>query len=235
LLTLAFDTSTTTGLVVLLRDKAVLSSKLWNREGSHGEFLTPALNECLDLANLRPTDIDQIAVGIGPGSFTGARISVNAAKALAYTLSKPILTYDTTELLAAGVSLFERPLLVMLNANKNQIYASTYIWNSHVWHRKSLLNCYHLESLDSLILTEHLCLGDGFEEYQAFLPPKAASFLVRDLRATNATSDTPSVASFQNLDRLGSRQPLVWKDIQALYVRASGAEEKRQEDLNKKV
>ena len=110
--TLALDTSTSQGGVAVLEGERVLSRIVWSREKSHSEFLTPNIETCLRDAGLEVRALDRIAVGRGPGSFTGIRVAINAARALAYALSKPVFTFDTMEILAAGVSDADRKSVV---------------------------------------------------------------------------------------------------------------------------
>ena len=79
MLLLAFDTSTSQGGVAVFQDSHLKARHVWSREGSHGELLTPAIEKALNEAGVQAYQLDAVAIGRGPGSFTGARIAVNAA------------------------------------------------------------------------------------------------------------------------------------------------------------
>lgn len=224
---LALDTSTDLGSVAVLRAGQPLAAKTWSRVGSHGEHLTPALETCLASAKIEAKDLNYLALGHGPGSFTGVRIAVNAARSLSYALNIPVYAFDTTEILAADVTRNDLPLAVLLNAHKNLIFASTFIWRDQKWQRALKLEAYDLKTLETHIQSPHLCVGDAFDEFSSVFSPHLRAHLVRD----PSMSDRPQAEVLGKLahQNLGIRQPLAWKSVQALYIRASGAEEKLRE------
>ena len=241
---LAFDTSTARGGVAVLRNGKTLSEISWERQGSHAEFLTPAIEKCLSEAGLIAQNLDAIAIGHGPGSFTGVRVAVNAARSLGFALGKPTYAFDTSEILAAGVpttsSVFAsrsnfqpnfRPdfhhLLTIVNAHKNSVYASIFRFEKSTWVRTLPLTAVSPEDLSSLVKDPHLCLGDGYLEYADVLPANLKALLLRE----NSFSDFPLPAALGLMASMPTpiSRPLVWNEVQALYIRDSGAEEKLRE------
>jgi len=97
MLTLAFDTATGTATYALVRDGQVLGE----RTGRAVEVLADA-DELLRTAGVVPRDLDLLAVGVGPGSFTGVRIGLAAARGVALALDLPVAGVSTLEALAAG-------------------------------------------------------------------------------------------------------------------------------------
>jgi tRNA threonylcarbamoyladenosine biosynthesis protein TsaB len=97
MLTLAFDTATGVATSALVRDGEVLGE----RTGRAAEVLADA-DELLRTAGLSPRDLDRLAVGVGPGSFTGVRIGLAAARGLALALDLPVAGVSTLDALAAG-------------------------------------------------------------------------------------------------------------------------------------
>lgn len=226
--TLAFDTSSNKGGVAVLSDDTVIARQIWEREGSHGELLTPALDSCVRQAGLTMRQMDRIAIGHGPGSFTGVRIAVNAARALSYALQKPIYAFGTDEILAEAVEQKTQPLAVVINAHKNMVYASTFVWQNDGWTRQLPLAAMTLDELDKNLNFPHLCVGDGFDEFKQHMNNRLIANLLRD----TACADEPVPEAIGRLahKRASKAQALGWKDVQALYIRASGAEEKLRED-----
>lgn len=94
---LAFDTSAAHCAAAVLRDDAIRAERMEPMERGQAERLMPMLEEVLAEAQIAWRDLDSIAVGVGPGSFTGVRIAVSAARGLALALGIP----------AVGVSNFE--------------------------------------------------------------------------------------------------------------------------------
>ncbi|MES2965719.1 MAG: tRNA (adenosine(37)-N6)-threonylcarbamoyltransferase complex dimerization subunit type 1 TsaB [Bdellovibrionota bacterium] len=219
MIVLALDTSTARGGVAVFERDRVLSSRSWDRKGSHSEFLTAEIESCLKDAGRTVRDLERLALGNGPGSFTGIRVAVNAARSLAYALTIPIAVFDTTEILSAAVARRDLPVVTLVNAQKNAVFAATFVDGS----RTSGPTMVEAGGLDSLLTTPHLCVGDGYVALFPALTPTLIAKLVRD----PAQSDFPSAETLGRIawESRDTRPPLVWKDAQALYIRASGAEE----------
>lgn len=97
MLTLAFDTATAVATVALVRDGETLGERV-----TEARALLQAVDELLDGAGIGPGELDRIAVGTGPGSFTGVRIGLAAARGLALALGVPVAGVSTLDALAAG-------------------------------------------------------------------------------------------------------------------------------------
>lgn len=235
MLTLAFDTSSAKGGVAVLDGEKVLSHLAWEREGSHGELLTPAIEQALRDSNRKIHELQLIALGHGPGSFTGVRIAVNAARALAFANKTPVMAFDSTEVLAGAVDDHDLPVLALINAQKNQLFTSTFVWNDGEWSRKNPIETLELDALIDRINSPHLCVGDGYLEFADLIPATARERFVR--RGGPQDFPLPEVIGRLAVRSHGRRPTLNWNEVQALYIRASGAEEKLEEsrkDLSRK-
>jgi tRNA threonylcarbamoyladenosine biosynthesis protein TsaB len=127
---LAFDTSAgVTAVAVLEADRVVIEDSTPSEE-RHAETLLPRIEQCLERAGMGLSDLDSIAVGIGPGSFTGVRVGVATAKGLALATGKPLR--GVVSLAALAVSVLEcdsaPELLVapILDAYKGEVFAALY-------------------------------------------------------------------------------------------------------------
>ena len=233
MLILALDTSTAQGGVAVLDRENVLSASIWTRETSHSELLTSQIEDTLRAASHGLKDVSLIALGRGPGSFTGIRIAVNAARTLGYALNVPIAMFDTDEILAAAVLRHDLPLLTVINAQKNSVFASWHRYDStsKQWRRTNPPQLTTPEELAQGLVGPHLVVGDGYE----VLVAEAASTFVAACVRDSSVSDLPHPSSLGLLAwaTRDSRPPIVWKDAQALYIRASGAEEKLRETQGK--
>ena len=95
----------------------------------HSEKLHLFIEECLLKANLKLSDLKAINVSKGPGSYTGLRVGVSAAKGLAYGLTIPLISVDTLEALADSVlgSLANDAVLIpMIDARSMEVFCSVY-------------------------------------------------------------------------------------------------------------
>jgi tRNA threonylcarbamoyladenosine biosynthesis protein TsaB len=225
--TLALDTSTSQGGLAVLKGTDVLSRRLWLREKSHSEMLTPTLEACLAEAGIRAAQLARIAVGQGPGSFTGIRIAINAARTLSFSLSLPVHAFDTLRILAAGVPASERPVLALVNAHKNLLYTARFVSREGTWMALDVPTARSLEEIEQLIQTPHVCIGDAYVEYESILPSSLKANLLRDA----GLSDFPLPEVLGNLALTDPHRPLEWNEVQALYIRASEAEERLRQGL----
>jgi tRNA threonylcarbamoyladenosine biosynthesis protein TsaB len=101
-LLLALDTSTAVAAVAVLRGGALLAERSLSAERNHSVHLLTTVQELLRSLELRPRQLGGIAVGAGPGSYTGVRVAVSAAKTLAWTLGVPLAGVSTLAALALG-------------------------------------------------------------------------------------------------------------------------------------
>ncbi|CAM5359488.1 tRNA (adenosine(37)-N6)-threonylcarbamoyltransferase complex dimerization subunit type 1 TsaB [Frigidibacter albus] len=119
-LILAFDTSAAHCAAALLRGDVLLAARAEPMAKGQAERLMPLLEELLAGAGAGWRDLDALAVGIGPGNFTGIRISVAAARGLALSLRLPALGIGTLEALALDLP---RPVLAVTDARRGEVYA----------------------------------------------------------------------------------------------------------------
>lgn len=99
---LAFDTSTSSLAVAVMEGGSLLAEHHLHAERNHSAVLISAIQEALDKAGIHKSMLDGIAVGVGPGSYTGARIAVTTAKTLAWALKLPVYGISSLEALALG-------------------------------------------------------------------------------------------------------------------------------------
>ncbi|MGI3169271.1 tRNA (adenosine(37)-N6)-threonylcarbamoyltransferase complex dimerization subunit type 1 TsaB [Pseudooceanicola sp. C21-150M6] len=118
MITLAFDTSAAHCAAALVSDDHVLATRVEEMTKGQAERLFPLLEEVLAEAGLSWSDLDRIGVGVGPGNFTGVRISVAAARGLALSLGIPAIGVSTFE----AVRHAEPEASVAVPAPRDQVY-----------------------------------------------------------------------------------------------------------------
>ena len=128
---LSIDTSHQNGSVAIVVAHAspwraeVLAAASARVSNAHGESLLPIVEAMMKSAGLTLAQIDLIAVGIGPGSFTGTRIGVATAKGLAIGAHKPLRGVDAFAALAADAGArFGDEVAVAIDARKSEVYLS---------------------------------------------------------------------------------------------------------------
>lgn len=95
-------------------------------EKNHSVHIMPMIDEALERTGTKLADVDAFAVVTGPGSFTGVRIGVAAAKGLALAAGKPCIAVDALEALAAGADRNDAVLCPMFDARAGQVYAAAF-------------------------------------------------------------------------------------------------------------
>lgn len=130
---LNIETATTNCSVSISKEGKVLFLKEDNNlQYSHAESLHVFISEILKQANILPSQLDAIAVSKGPGSYTGLRIGVSAAKGLCYALDKPLISVNTLQSLAHQVEVNDAVIIPMLDARRMEVYSAIYNANHHL-------------------------------------------------------------------------------------------------------
>ena len=123
---LGIETSTPLGSVALFGGGRLQAELTLRSPGTHSEKLFPSVERLLGLAGLSVRDLAAVAVSMGPGSFTGLRVGVAAAKGLAFSLQVPLYGIPTLEVLAA--SSFPGPSAVwaVMDARRGEVFAARF-------------------------------------------------------------------------------------------------------------
>ncbi|RLA79201.1 MAG: tRNA (adenosine(37)-N6)-threonylcarbamoyltransferase complex dimerization subunit type 1 TsaB, partial [Deltaproteobacteria bacterium] len=114
---LGIETSTDMGGVALVEDGVLRAEWTWNLPRGHSVRLIPAVEAVLKGLDWRVEDLDGVAVGVGPGSFTGLRIGLATAKGFALALGKPIVGIPSLDAMVYGLP-SSRPLCAITDAKR---------------------------------------------------------------------------------------------------------------------
>ncbi|WP_405378386.1 tRNA (adenosine(37)-N6)-threonylcarbamoyltransferase complex dimerization subunit type 1 TsaB [Phascolarctobacterium sp.] len=128
MLTLAIDTATKVCTVALCRDQKLLAEYTINMGMTHSEGLLPQLEQLLQRTGIAKKEIDLLAVSMGPGSFTGLRIGLATAEAMAYSWQCCLHGVDTLKAMAYNIPLEGKVLSPVLDAQKGNFYQALYQW-----------------------------------------------------------------------------------------------------------
>ncbi|RRQ49391.1 tRNA (adenosine(37)-N6)-threonylcarbamoyltransferase complex dimerization subunit type 1 TsaB [Maribacter algicola] len=127
-LILNLETATTNCSVCLSLKGEVVSIRENNTPNySHAEQLHVFIKECMDESGFSMTDLDAIAVSKGPGSYTGLRIGVSAAKGLCFALDVPLISIATLKSLASQLKIAEGDFIIpVLDARRMEVYSAVF-------------------------------------------------------------------------------------------------------------
>jgi tRNA threonylcarbamoyladenosine biosynthesis protein TsaB len=118
---LAIDTATLVASVAVRDGDTVRAGEA--RAQTHSEMLLPLIDQVLARAGLGPADLDAVACGAGPGSFTGLRIGLSTAKGICFAIGRPLVLVSS---LAALSQEGRGTVLAVLDAKKQEVYAGLY-------------------------------------------------------------------------------------------------------------
>jgi tRNA threonylcarbamoyladenosine biosynthesis protein TsaB len=123
---LAIDTSTLHAAVVVRRADGAEFHAPVDPDSRHGRRLIPSIRDMLAEAGLEVSDLGAIAVGTGPGSFTGLRIGLTAAKTLAYVNDTPLVALDSLEVLAWGAPQGALRIAAWVDAQRQDVFTADF-------------------------------------------------------------------------------------------------------------
>ena len=126
---LGIETSSAVASVAVGNDKEIRSELIVQAGLTHSEQLVPHIEAVLTTGKVKKSNITGIAVTIGPGSFTGLRIGLGTAKALAYAWNVPVVGVLTTDVLAQSLMYSNYRICTVIDAQKKQVYGRQYEWN----------------------------------------------------------------------------------------------------------
>ncbi|KXT68735.1 tRNA (adenosine(37)-N6)-threonylcarbamoyltransferase complex dimerization subunit type 1 TsaB [Streptococcus cristatus] len=121
---LAMDTSNKALSLAILENEETLGQVTLNIKKNHSITLMPAIDFLMNSLDMKPADLDRIAVAQGPGSYTGLRIAVATAKTLAHTLKIELV--GVSSLLALVPEQVEGLVIPIMDARRNNVYAGFY-------------------------------------------------------------------------------------------------------------
>ena len=122
MLILAFETSAKAASVALHDDAKLLAESYQNTGLTHSQTLMVMAEDMLKQCGYTAKDVTHVAVAAGPGSFTGVRIGVAAAKGLAWGLQVPCCGVSTLEAMAKNMGIYAGIVCAVMDARRNQVY-----------------------------------------------------------------------------------------------------------------
>ena len=164
MLILAFETTAKAGSVALLEDGKLLAESYQNTGLTHSQTLMVMAEDMLKAAGKTMADVTAVAVAEGPGSFTGVRIGVAAAKGLSWGGEIPCYGVSTLESMARTLGAYQGYVCPVMDARRSQVYNSLFYVNQGELERKTEDRAIALSELaDELKLLEEpiFLVGDG--------------------------------------------------------------------------
>lgn len=218
---LGIDTATDVLAVAITNDNTLITEYRSNIRRAHAEKLIGAIDLVLHDADVSLHDIDVIAVGTGPGSFTGLRIGIAAVKGLAFAAMIPVVAVSSLDALALQAGLHSNPICPLVKAQGDEAYAAIYQAEHGNIVRKTDYQIIALDQLDQLITQKTLVMNFGMKNLPALITKKLEQ-LIEIAPSTSCLASGYFISllgfekamkhEFEDLDRL---EPFYLKDFKA--------------------
>ncbi len=244
---LAIETTGANASVAIINESKKIWEEYCDETMNHLRFLIPMIETLLEKCGLKIQDIDGIAVSEGPGSFTGIRIGIATAKALAQALNLEIVCVPTLRAFAYGAVEEKRILCPIFDARRSQVYAGAYIWEAQGVCTQLIDDAaYMLEDflrqmqavLEKTGQTEILFFGDGISSYKEQIEEWAQGLKHENAQGTQPVIDfAPEERRFQKASSVAALGYKLWEQGNAqnlfqakpVYLRQAEAQRKLEE------
>jgi len=207
-LILSIETATTNCSVSLSKQgKTLVLKEDYDKSYSHAERLHVYIDAVLKEANINSKQLNAIAVSKGPGSYTGLRIGVSAAKGFCFALDRPLISVPTLDGLAHQININDGVIVPMLDARRMEVYSA--IFDSDF----NQIRATEAQILDEKSFEDYLengkvyFIGNGVEKTKTLINHSNAIFIEDKLPSANEMSmlafnkykisDTEDVAYFE--------------------------------------
>lgn len=235
---LAIETSTAHGSVAFLENNKVKFERVSKEQKSHSEVVHSFIEQGLGELKWKISQIDLFATTIGPGSFTGIRVSVNSTKSFSFVFNKPTIGVDSLTCLASlNLKLILNSLPIssdielitcMINAYKNMVYIAQYSIKGSQLISVRAPSVVRVQDMGTVIAAPTLVVGDGFLVYENHFSAEVKSFCKRYPNFVDYPSaHTTGQLALELWTNKTPDSTFEWNLISPLYLRASEAEENK--------
>ncbi|MCI0496105.1 tRNA (adenosine(37)-N6)-threonylcarbamoyltransferase complex dimerization subunit type 1 TsaB [candidate division KSB1 bacterium] len=174
---LGIDTATDILAIAITDDKTLITECRSNIRRAHAEKLINAIDHVLIDASLKLSDIAVIAVGTGPGSFTGLRIGIAAVKGLAFAANIPVVSVSSLDALALQAGLYSHQICPLVKAQGDEAYTALYHAEQGKAIRKTDYQVIALDQLERFITQKTLIINVGMKNLSGFITEKLEHFI----------------------------------------------------------
>lgn len=181
---LSIETATKTCSIALHQDGTLLGLQEVHLDKSHSSLLHVMIDNLLQHCELDRSQLDAVAVSVGPGSYTGLRIGVSAVKGISYALDIPVITVNTLKAMAYGMrrqNLANAWVCPMLDARRMEVYCLLQNENGEIiWDSRPLVVD---EGSFQPELEQHTIVffGNGSDKCRPLLKPHSNAYFVKDI------------------------------------------------------
>ncbi|MBS4769623.1 tRNA (adenosine(37)-N6)-threonylcarbamoyltransferase complex dimerization subunit type 1 TsaB [Carnobacteriaceae bacterium zg-ZUI240] len=212
MITLAIEAANKSLSVALFQDDTLIASESLENTLQHSVHLAPCVDTVMKTAGVTMKQLNQIAVSVGPGSYTGLRIGVTFAKTLSQTLNIPVLPLSSLHVLALSLENTNHLVVPFYDARRQNVFVGYY---------KNGIN---------IEMDEHLPFAQVLEKVKAhksltFISPDMPLYKESILHHFPNASCIQAYPSAQHMLRAKNRQCVASDDVLPVYLKLAEAEE----------
>ena len=231
MLILAFETTAKACSAALHDGKALLAESVQNSGLTHSQTLMVMAEDLLKVCGKSAADVTHLAAAAGPGSFTGIRIGVSAAKGFAWGAEKPVYGVSTLESMALGLGVWSGYICCCMDARRNQVYNAIFLAENGELKRISEDRAIALSDLKEELA--HLdgpiwLVGDGAALAHKHLSSELENLILPPEHRMHQRAGGVALAALAAMDRGENADGAA---LQPNYLRLSQAERERMEKL----
>ena len=234
MLILAFETSAKSCSAAIHDGKSLLAESYQNSGLTHSQTLMVMAEDLLKVCGKSAADVTHLAAAAGPGSFTGIRIGVSAAKGFAWGAEKPVYGVSTLESMALGLGVWSGYICCCMDARRNQVYNAIFLAENGELKRISEDRAIALSDLKEELA--HLdgpiyLVGDGAALAHKNLSSELENLILPPEHRQHQRASGVALAALAAMDRGENADGAA---LQPNYLRLSQAERERMEKLQAK-
>lgn len=233
MLILAFETTAKAGSVALMQDGKLLAESYQNTGLTHSQTIMPMAQDMLKSCGLTPADVQAVAVAAGPGSFTGVRIGVAAAKGLAWGGELPCYGVSTLEAMALNLGVYDGYVAAVMDARRAQVYNAVFRAEAGKLTRLCPDRAISLEDLGAELKNYDkpvFLVGDGSNLCYNTLKEQVSVLVLPPEHKMHQRAAGVALAAMAQIERAEPGDPAA---LSPNYLRLSQAERERLEKENK--
>ena len=234
MLILAFETSAKSCSAAIHDGQKLLAESYQNSGLTHSQTLMVMAEDLLKVCGKSAADVTHLAAAAGPGSFTGIRIGVSAAKGFAWGAEKPVYGVSTLESMALGLGVWSGYICCCMDARRNQVYNAIFLVENGSLTRISEDRAIALSDLKTEL--QHLdgpiyLVGDGAALAHKTLSQDIPELILPPEHRMHQRAGGVALAALAAMDRGENADGAA---LQPNYLRLSQAERERMEKLQAK-
>ncbi|MCT4631854.1 MAG: tRNA (adenosine(37)-N6)-threonylcarbamoyltransferase complex dimerization subunit type 1 TsaB [Firmicutes bacterium] len=221
---LGIDTSSSVASVSVIDGDVMVGEFTINHPKTHSQKLMPLIKMMMDSLEIQLSEMDLIAVSRGPGSFTGVRIGMSAAKAFSHSLEIPIVSVSTLKSLAYNDTREDRLIVPIMDARRSETYTCIYEYKDGLLSEASEEMAISIEELAHILKEKNrpvLFMGDGVKKFRDYLSENLENIEFASPDKIMQKASTVAILGREKYETSGEDNLF---DVEPNYIRKSQAE-----------